>query len=59
MDVKDMEQENSSNFDLPLEEIIAYNDLPTIRNETEETLAMLEKMVKAMQTEINQIKNNI
>ena len=29
------------------------------RNETEETLAMLEKMVKAMQTEINQIKNNI
>lgn len=29
------------------------------RNETEETIAMLEKMVKAMQTEINQIKNNI
>lgn len=43
MDVKDMEQENSSNFDLPLEEIIAYNDLPTIRNETEETIAAIKE----------------
>lgn len=32
------EQENSVAFDLPIEEIVAYNDIPSIREETIETI---------------------